>query len=228
MNSHEQYEAPLAQEGTNGVTPLYLGDLGELSLETRRALVQLLLGPSLDARRHPTLWPALLRDESAIRKRLSEFFLDLVLDLDLGVAFTRQANTGDLEVPVLLRRSQLTFIDSVLLLHLRQRLSHAERQDERAVISADEMLEHLQMYERTSNTDHAGFTKRSRTAIEKLKKHSVLQKIRSSEDRFEISPTLKLLFSADEIQALGSAYATLARGEGSLPDEAITDEETET
>jgi hypothetical protein len=43
-------------------------------------------------------------------------------------AFTRQADTGDLEVPLLLRRAQLTFIDSILLLHLRQRLTQADSQ----------------------------------------------------------------------------------------------------
>ncbi len=43
--------------------------------------------------------------------------------------------------------------------------------------------------------------------------HSILQKIRSSEDRFEISPTLKLLFSAEEIQALTHLYQRMAAGE---------------
>jgi hypothetical protein len=32
---------------------LYPGDAGELPRQTRRALVQLLAGPSLEARRHP-------------------------------------------------------------------------------------------------------------------------------------------------------------------------------
>src|ERR1700694_4327239 len=78
---------------------LFLGDSGELALETRRALGQLLSGPSLDGRRHPKLGPILLRDELTVRRRLAELFLELVIDRDMQVAFTRQADTGELEVP---------------------------------------------------------------------------------------------------------------------------------
>jgi Domain of unknown function (DUF4194) len=74
---------------------LFSGDTGELAWDTRRVLVQLLAGPSVDARRHPKLWPVLVRDERLIRGRLSELFLDLVVDPDLTVAFTRQADAGD-------------------------------------------------------------------------------------------------------------------------------------
>lgn len=192
---------------------LFIGDSGELQLDTRRALIQLLQGPSLDGRRHPKLWPILVRDEGIIRRRLAELFLELVIDLDVQVAFTRQAETGDLEVPLLLRRAQLTFIDSILLLHLRQRLTQADTQGERAVVSIEEIVEYLIPYERTANTDRSGFTKRVHASIEKIKKHSILQKIRSSDDRLEISPTLKLLFSAEEIQALTQLYQLMAAGE---------------
>ncbi|MEI7842392.1 MAG: DUF4194 domain-containing protein [Gallionellaceae bacterium] len=192
---------------------LFIGDSGELQLDTRRALVQLLQGPSLDGRRHPKLWPILVRDEGIIRRRLAELFLELVIDLDVQVAFTRQADTGDMEVPLLLRRAQLTFIDSILLLHLRQRLTQADTQGERAVVSVDEIVEYLIPYERTANTDRSGFTKRVNASIEKIKKHSILQKIRASEDRLEISATLKLLFSAEEIQALTHLYQSMATGD---------------
>lgn len=191
---------------------LYIGDSGDLPLETRRVLVQLLVGPSLEARRHSQLWPVLLRDEALIRSRLSELFLDLVLDRDTQVAFTRQADAGELEAPVLLRRAPLTFIDSVVLLFLRQRLSHADVHAERAVISTDEIVDHLTTYERAASTDRAGFVKRVNASIEKIKKHSILQKIRASEDRFEISPTLKLLFSVEEVQSLTRVYRDMAVG----------------
>jgi len=121
-----------------------------------------------------------------------------------------QADAGDLEVPVLLRRAPLTFIDSVLLLFLRQRLSQADVHAERAVIATDEIIDYLTTYERAANTDRAGFVKRVNASIEKIKKHSILQKIRAAEDRFEISPTLKLLFSVEEIQALARVYKDIA------------------
>jgi len=192
---------------------LFAGDKGELLLDTRRVLAQLLAGPSLDGRRHSKLWPALIRDEAIIRGRLCELFLELVIDRELQVAFTRRADVGDLEAPVLLRVAHLTFLDSVLLLFLRQRLMEADAQGERAVVSTDEMVDHLGVYERAVNTDRAGFHKRIQSSIEKIKKHSILQKIRSTEDRFEISPTLKLLFSAEAILALSEMYQQMAAGE---------------
>jgi hypothetical protein len=202
---------------TNSAGALYVGDVGDLALDTRRVLVQLLAGPSLEARRHSHLWPILLRDEALVRSRLAELFLDLVLDRDTQVAFTRQADAGDLEVPVLLRRAPLTFIDSVVLLFLRQRLSQADVHAERAVIATDEIIEFLTTYERAANTDRAGFVKRVHASIEKIKKHSILQKIRAAEDRFEISPTLKLLFSVEEIQALTRVYNDIAQGTAAQP-----------
>ena len=198
---------------------LYQGDSGELSLDARRVLVQLLAGPSLDGQRHSKLWPILIRDEAAIRSRLSELFLQLVIDRDLQVAFTRQADTGDLEVPRLLRRANLTFLDSILLLHLRQRLTQAEAHGDRAVISTDEIVEFLGVYEQAGNTDRALFEKRIHASIEKIKKYSILRKIRSSEDRFEISPTLKLLFSAEEIQTLTRIYHDMRAAEASTEQE---------
>jgi hypothetical protein len=228
---HEMSAAPDEAQPTDGAqlsaTTLYVGDSGELALDTRRALVQLLAGPSLDGRRHSKLWPVLVRDEALIRRRLAELFLELVIDREVQVAFTRQAETGDLEVPLLLRRSQLTFIDSVLLLHLRSRLTQADSHGDRAVVSISEIMEFLALYERAANTDRAGFTKRAQASIEKIKKHSILQKIRASEDRFEISPTLKLLFSAEEIQALTHLYQRMAVDEVLAENRSDSDEEDE-
>lgn len=205
--------AAASPDGAPPSTALFSGDSGELPLDTRRALVQLLSGPALDARRHAKLWPVLLRDELALRRRLADLFLELVIDRDAQVAFTRQADTGDLEVPLLLRRAQLTFIDSVLVLYLRQRLTQADAHGERAVVSLDEMVDNLTLYERAVSTDRAGFTKRVHASVEKVKKHNILQKIRASDDRYEISPTLKLLFSAEEIQSLMALYQRMAAGE---------------
>lgn len=221
---------PAAQEHAEAqpAGALFINDSGELPLDTRRALVQLLSGPALDGRRHAKLWPILLRDELVVRRRLNELFLDLVIDRDMQVAFTRQADTGDLEVPLLLRRAQLTFIDSVLVLYLRQRLTQADAHGDRAVVSLDEIVDNMAIYERAVSTDRAGFNKRVHASVEKIKKHNILQKIRASEDRFEVSPTLKLLFSADEIQTLTGLYQRMAAGDAeALAKQQPADDEAE-
>ena len=206
-NSDEESESVVSNQSHD---VLFIGDQGTLPVETRRVLVQLLLGPALDARRQTKLWPILLRDESTIRSRLHELFLELVIDRDLEVAFTRQVVSDELDAPILLRRTQLTFLDSLLLLFLRQRLTQSDAQAERAVLAHQEMVDHLTIFQRQGNVDHARFGKQIANAIEKAKRLSLLQKIRDSDDRYEVSPTLKLLFPAEEIQALARIYAELA------------------
>lgn len=202
---------------------LYPGDLGQLPLDTRRLLVQLLSGPSVDSRRHSQLWPVLLREQALIRSHLANLFLELVLDMDAQVAFVRQADTGEVDSPILLRRKRLTFLDSVLLLYLRQLLAEADLQGERAVVSGAEMTEQLKLYEHNISTDHAGFEKRIGSAIEKAKKNSLLSAIRGTENRFEISPTLKLLFSAEQVSYLTEIYRQAREKTGA--DEAVLLEE---
>ena len=74
------------------------------------------------------------------------------------------------------------------------------------MVSGEEMLEQMRLYEHSDNSDPAGFEKRVRTAIDKVKDNSIISPIRGSDDRYEISPTLKLLFSAEEISALKRQY----------------------
>jgi hypothetical protein len=74
---------------------------------------------------------------------LSNVFLELIMDRDLEVAYTRQADTEDLDTPKLLRTIKLTFVDSILLLNLRQRLTQADSRGERAVVSEEEILDDL-------------------------------------------------------------------------------------
>lgn len=193
---------------------LFSGDTGDLPLDTRRTMMQLLAGPFVSGKKHSKLWTALLRDELIIRSRLSEFFLDIVIDRDQQVAFVKQFDSQGVEVPTLLRRSQLTFVDSVLILHLRRRLTAADAHGERAVVSESEIIDHLSVYERAASTDRAGFIKRVKASVEKCKKNNILQLIRGTKDRFEVSPTLKLLFSAEEIISLTGLYTELAAAEG--------------
>ena len=196
-----------ADEGA-GNAP-FAGDTGQLPLLTRRVLVQLLLGPSIDATRQRRLWPILLRDQVVLRSRLHELFLELVIDHEQQVAFTRQVVAEDIDAPILLRKANLTFLETVLVLFLRQRLTEAEAQGERAVVSAVEMQEHLGVFERAANPDQARFGRQILSAIEKAKRLSLLRALTGADKRFEVSPTLKLLFPAEQIQALSRTYLEL-------------------
>lgn len=194
----------------------YMGDTGRLPLDGRRALCQLLIGPSIDQLRHARLWPALIRSEAAIRSALSDLFLELVLDRESGVAFTRQADTEDVDAPVLLRTSPLTFIDSVLLLHLRQQLAEADARGVRAVVEDAGLAEALAVYERHLSTDRAGFNRRVAGAVQKMKDNHILTRLGGDDARHEVSPALKLLFSAEDVAALAQVYRRLREAPAEL------------
>jgi hypothetical protein len=203
----------------------FAGDTGELPVETRRVLVQLLLGPALDAERHTKLWPALLRDERAVRSRLHELFLELIVDRDQQVAYTRQVVDAELDIPVLLRKAPLTFLQSALVLYLREQLIVAEARGERAVVSRSELVEHLSAYEPANNRDQAKFGKQVGGAVDRAKELNLLRKLRGEEERFEVSPTLKLLFSAEEIQSLTATYRALVERGGVRADDDDDDDD---
>lgn len=218
MNARPTIDAADGADNTDAVVganhdgddgQLYPGDTGLLPEMARRALVQLLSGPSLEQARHSRLWPALLQYQAPIRSRLADLFLELILDAERGVAFTRQADTGELETPILLRRSPLTFLDSVLLLYLRQVLVEADMRAQPALVERDELAEQLRLYEAADNTDRAGFEKRINNAIEKAKKNSLLTAVRGNAERFEVSASLKLIFGAEEIERLTLLYSAL-------------------
>lgn len=192
----------------------FAGDTGQLPLATRRVLVQLLLGPSIDATRQRHLWPVLLRDEEVIRSRLHDLFLELVIDTEQQVAFTRQVVAEDIDAPVLLRRAHLTFLETALVLYLRQRLTQSDAIGERAVVSAEEMQSHLAVFERVANPDQARFGRQVVAAVEKVKRLNLVRLLPGGQQRFEVSPTLKLLFPAEAIQALTRTYEAVLAGGG--------------
>ncbi|MBA8964930.1 hypothetical protein JOJ86_006208 [Rhodococcus percolatus] len=175
----------------------YPGDTGELDLETRRAFVQLLKGPLVTAAKHPEVWRAVIRDERLLRSRLADVFLDLVIDDENELAFTRPAETGNANTPTVLRTERLTFMDTVMLLALRQRLLSAQA-GERVMVDLDEVREQLELYRTAGDTDPAGYAKRINASWKKLDKYSLLTKT-STDDRMEISPVLRQLFDAEQV-----------------------------
>ncbi|MXQ78647.1 DUF4194 domain-containing protein [Rhodococcus rhodochrous] len=189
---------------TDSTAGLYSGDTGELELDTRRALVQLLKGPLITASKHPEVWRTVIRDERVLRSRLADVFLDLVVDEDEQLAFTRPAETGEHRTPAVLRTERLTFMDTVMLLSLRQLLLRAQP-GERVIVDFDEVIEQLEMYRAATNTDPAGFRRRVNSSWEKMKKYSLLAPT-STEGRMEVSPVLRQLFDADQVAAVEAEF----------------------
>src|SRR5699024_10216425 len=124
------------------------------------------------------------------------------------LAFTRQAATGELAAPSVLRTQTLTFIETVMVLDLRQRLLRAGP-GERVVVDLDEISEQLEVYRRAADTDAAAFAKRVKTGWGKLTQKSLLSTT-STPGRMEVSPVLAQIFDADQVAAVRAEMARLA------------------
>ena len=83
------------------------------------------------------------------------------------------------------------------------------------MVEEAQLVEAMSVYERHVSTDRAGYARRVLTAIAKMRDNQLLARLRGSEDRYEVSPVLKLLFSAEEVQALSQAYRELREGNAS-------------
>jgi hypothetical protein len=198
---------PGADEGQDR-NAMWEGDTGTLSDASRRALVQLLRGPYLSAARHGHLWAALLNDEPEIRSRLADAYLELVVDVEGQLAFARNVSSPDSDAPKVMRSHPLTFLDTAMLLHLRQQLLHGDGR-ERVIVGRDEVSDQLQVYRGADDSDPAGFAKRINSSWQKMTSYGILAAT-TTEDRFEVSPVLRLIFGADEIAAVQAEYRRLA------------------
>lgn len=196
------------QDSTNRDERLWPEDTGQLAAASRKVLVQLVKGPYVQAERHREAWKVLLTDTPAIRSRLADLFLDLVLDETQGVAFVRNAPVPDGSAPQVVRTMALTFLDTAMLLFLRRELLRGSGA-QRVFIGRDEVYEHLNSYRSAESTDEAGFLKRINSSWTKMEKHSLLLPTGTG-DRYEISPILRLVFSPEQIRAVEEEYRRLA------------------
>lgn len=194
-----------------GTDALWPGDTGSLSLNSRRALVQLLKGPLITATKHPLVWAAVTSDEAALRSRLSEVFLDLILDENAGIAFTRTVKTGeDLSVPQVLRTEPLTHMDTLVLLHLRSLVAHA-LPGERVIVDADDLFSEILVYRSVRDTDEASFrTRFDRSLLTKLESKYHLLSPTETAGRHEVSPALKHILDPDTVAAITAEYRRFA------------------
>lgn len=197
----------LSQEG-QGLedNALYDGDTGNLSFEQRQLMVTLLRGPYLTQAERPNLWQTLINSRSVIEASLANLFLSLIVDEELGVAFCRQADVGDLEAPQLLRQFSLSYLDSVLLLELRQRLLTAQSKGEKAIIAQETIEELLKTFDVSAKTNERQFKSHVNAVIKRLTARKLLKKLGDNTHLYEICLALKLIFNVEEIVALKKAY----------------------
>ncbi len=195
---------------------LWPGDTGVIGEQSRRALLELIKGPYLSGVKAPALWAALLGDEVGIRSRLHELFLELVVDRVGEFAFVRNVSTTELKVPSTVRTAALTFLDTAMLLVLRQMLLAGEG-DGRVIVGQEDVFEQLRVY-RTIDRDESDFNRRLNSTWLKMKNTLRVIHQAGAEDRAEISPVLRLIVDAEQIAAISGEYRRIAERGGSALD----------
>jgi hypothetical protein len=165
------------------------------------------------------LWQALVADEDALRSRLHDLFLELVIDHSEEFAFTRKVTTEELQVPAALRSEALTFLDTAMLLVLRQQLLMAAG-ERRVIAGQTEVFEQLSVYRQG---DESTWVRRLNSSWTKmLNKFNVLHTV--DDGRAEISPVLKMMVDHDQARAFAELYRTLVPAGTDEPDDPDTNE----
>lgn len=198
-----------SEEGLQREGALWEGDMGTLEFDARRALLQLVRGPMLEGGRQTELWRALMNNRPAIESRLADLFLELVLDEESRVAFVRNVPEDKADVPRAVRSQKLQFVHTVMVLCLRRELLTCGY--DRAFVNKADIFEQLATYRPLSKLDESAYAKRLESAWNALANAGMLQRT-DTEDRFEISPVLRLVFDAEEARAASEAFdAMLAK-----------------
>lgn len=197
----------IQQDKTEKPGTLWESDQGVLSLEGRRVLLQLIRGPFLDENRHPDLWKTLVANRATIVQRCNDLLLDLVVDVDKGIAFVRNAPAQDESIPKATRSINLGLIDTLLLLVLRRELLLSL--EARAIIDKNETLDSLTQYRPLARLDEAAFAKKLSQSWTKMRTHNIVMPLDESETRFEVSPVLSIVFGADEADFVAESIEQL-------------------
>jgi hypothetical protein len=214
------------EESSSSCT-LFAEDTGTEPREVRDVVCNL-LGGMVDGRREPKVWASLVAHEARIRSQFHNLYLHLIVDRDEKVAFLRQIREeSDTKVPILLRARKPTQATTLLFLILRTQMLAAESRGERAVVTQEEILDHLQQeYRNPKSTDEAGAKKAFLTAIKTATHEKIIVELSGTPIRYEINPVLKMIFRAEQVEEIAAAFEALKKGDGAqtVVDEAGDDD----
>lgn len=195
--------------------------------DARRVLVHLMRQGSVMASQKPKLFEQLCRYELAIRKHLSEVYLQLVLDQKSGVAFVASTSSeyvGNIEndgledeasdsdeSATLIPKRTLSLFDTLILLVLRKHYQDRESAGEQKITIDIERLEsYLTPF--LPITDHASKDrKKLLIRVKEMVKRKVLSTIRGEENRYEITPIIRYVVNASFLETMLAEYTALAQ-----------------
>lgn len=169
------------------------------------------------------LWPSLLLSQARVRDYCQQIGLELILDEAEGYAYLRQRATpeGEVALPRLVPRRQLSYPVSLILVLLRKKLAEFDTQagDTRLVVSREQIAEQLRLF-LPDTANEARLLDRMDTHLNKVVELGFLYRLRGQEQQFEVRRILKAFVDAQwlsdfdqRLQDYGSHGAALGGDE---------------
>jgi len=199
---------------------LFEGDLGQLPVEVRRALVAVLKKRYVSAERDPDVWRVLLENRMALETRLNDMFLQLMVDRDYGVAYKRQAKPdGGGTFPTLLHNAAYSREQTILMVHLRGVFRSGTSDGAEAVfVDGKELIDEVADYLPTGTTNKVEADRAAERAVEALHKSDILLQT-PEPGRYRISPIIEVLLPVGRLQELADSLRQFGAAPGTGPEE---------
>jgi hypothetical protein len=151
----------------------------------------------------PALWQGLLDLQSRVRDYLGVLGLQLILDEAEGYAYLRQrqeedeATPGQVALPRLIPRRQLSYPVSLLLALLRKRLAEfdAGSGEARLILAREQIADLLRLF-LAEGSNEAKLADRIDAHIAKVVELGFLRRLRGKDEQFEVRRILKAYVDA--------------------------------
>lgn len=170
-----------------------------------------------------TLWQPLIDLQGRVRDYCATIGLELILDEAEGYAYLRQrpAVPGEVELPRLVQRRQLSYPVSLILALLRKKLAEfdATGGETRLVISREQITEQVRLFlPQTGN--EARLLDRMDAHLNKVVELGFLHRLRGQDNQFEVRRILKAFVDAQWLSEFEQRLAQYAAHAASSEEDA--------
>ncbi len=157
------------------------------------------------------IWQALLNVQVRVRDYVAVLGLELLLDEAEGYAClrSRPLSGGEVELPRLVAKRQLSFPVSLLLALLRKKLveSDAGGGEARLILSREEVVEMIRLF-LPAGSNEARIADQVDTHLNKIVELGFVRRLRGQEDHIEVRRILKAFVDAQWLADLEQRLAT--------------------
>lgn len=166
---------------------------------------------------HEADWETLRSDAAAVLDHFATIGIDVVIDENEGYAYLRSREETDEEdaLPRLIRRRQLTYNVSLLLVLLRRRMVEFETGggEGRLVLSTEQIVDLLRVFQ-SESTNEARVMDQAETTIRKAAELGFLKELRGQRGQWEVRRILKAYVDAQTMNNFAAKLREYASNGG--------------